>query len=136
MGVLNVVVALSCAHLHLSPTSPRVSLTLTLTLTLHLSPTKPPSTPPISHCPQLQLSEEKKEAFRLIRERKAMDAYRERARMALRAKEGDADAAFLVSRMHYLSTRPYYVSRWVGGLWYMERYVGMTKRYFYSLTDV
>ena len=44
------------------------------------------------------MSEGDKETFELIRQKKAMDAYRERARMALRAKEGDADAAFKVNK--------------------------------------
>ena len=38
--------------------------------------------------------------FQLIRQKKAMDEYRERARLALRAKEGDADAAFKDDDVH------------------------------------
>ena len=59
----------------------------------HHHPHHPPST---TH----QMSEAQKEEFRLIREREAMEAYKERARIAVRAREGDADAAFADDDIH------------------------------------
>ena len=48
----------------------------------------------------MELSLEQQEAFRVLRERKALDEYRARAKMALQAREGADDAIFKDADIH------------------------------------
>ena len=65
---------------------------------------------------ELELSHEQQEAFRVLREKKALEEYRTRAKLALQAREGADDAIFMDHDIHPDDERDLRdPARWWGG---------------------